>query len=136
METCCILALLIPLLSLCVRFLGWLVGLFGQGAQAISNAIQAYQETQYPAPSVEWIQDERKIPSNLRSAVLERDNSICRYCGRRVQTIHIDHVIPISQGGKSVFENLVTACSRCNQLKGGRTPQQAGMRLLPIGTRR
>jgi hypothetical protein len=40
-----------------------------------------------------------------------------------------DHVVPRSQGGKTNWENIVIACVPCNQRKGGRTPDQAGMRL-------
>ncbi len=41
-----------------------------------------------------------------------------------------DHVVPRSQGGKTVWDNIVTACQECNGRKAGRTPEQAGMRLL------
>lgn len=69
------------------------------------------------------------IPQWMRDKILERDDYRCRYCGRRAQTLDIDHVIPVSQGGKTIMSNLVTACSRCNRQKAGRTPRQAGMRI-------
>lgn len=77
-----------------------------------------------------------KVTPELRQEVLERDDYLCRYCGRRAQTLHIDHVIPIRMAGKSTLSNLVTACSECNRRKGGRTPYQAGMRLRPPPSRR
>ena len=72
----------------------------------------------------------REISPEMRARVLNRDQSICRYCGRRAQTLDIDHVIPVCQGGDSGLDNLVTACQRCNRRKAGKTPAQARMRLL------
>ncbi len=82
------------------------------------------------------IENREPIPDWMRRAVLERDNGICRYFGRRAMTFHLDHVIPVSQGGHSTVANLVTACVECNRKKGGRTPDEAGMALLPVETRR
>lgn len=67
-----------------------------------------------------------------RQNVYLRDKGRCQYCGLRVSrnTFTYDHVIPRSQGGTTKFENVVCACSKCNLKKGGRTPPQAGMRLL------
>lgn len=58
----------------------------------------------------------------LRRAILERDDYTCCYCGatRQDGMLQIDHVIPISQGGQTTFENLVTACRSCNFQKGDR----------------
>ncbi len=78
--------------------------------------------------------EERGIPSHVRQAVLDRDDYICRYCGRRSQTVEVDHVVPVSQCGASTLSNLVTACRNCNRRKGGRTPKQAGMSVLPVRT--
>ena len=66
-----------------------------------------------------------------RMNVLTRDNWTCQYCGKRLPTrkLNYDHVIPRSQGGKTVWENIVTSCYPCNDRKRDRTPQQAGLRL-------
>lgn len=80
-------------------------------------------------------QANRRIASNVRQAVLDRDDYLCRYCGRRSQTMEVDHIIPVSQGGTSTLDNLVTACRKCNRRKAGRTPQEAGMKVLPVRTR-
>lgn len=66
-----------------------------------------------------------------RMNVLPRDNWTCQYCGKRLPTskLNYDHVTPRSQGGKTVWENIVTSCIPCNDRKANRTPQQAGMRL-------
>jgi 5-methylcytosine-specific restriction endonuclease McrA len=67
-----------------------------------------------------------------RFNVYARDRNTCQYCGERCPRpeLNLDHVIPRSQGGTSVWENIVCSCHACNRLKGGRTPKQAGMRLL------
>lgn len=67
-----------------------------------------------------------------RRNLLARDAHQCQYCGRHFPTpeLSLDHVVPRIQGGGESWENLVTACIRCNARKGGRTPDQAGMKLL------
>ncbi len=70
--------------------------------------------------------------SPTRRAVFIRDNFTCAYCGKTVKDSEatVDHLIPKSRGGKWEWENLVTCCSQCNQKKGNKTPQEAGMELL------
>lgn len=67
-----------------------------------------------------------------RLNILTRDKFACQYCGRRksFRELNYDHVVPRSQGGKTTWTNIVACCIICNQRKGGRTPEQAGMRLL------
>jgi len=62
------------------------------------------------------------IPGWMRRAVLTRDGYYCRYCGRRTQTLDVDHVVPVKRGGRSTVDNLVTTCARCSQRKGERMP--------------
>lgn len=73
----------------------------------------------------------RNIKLNRRN-IYARDDSRCQYCGRSFPTreLTLDHVQPRVQGGGDTWENLVCACVRCNARKGGRTPRQAGMRLV------
>ena len=68
----------------------------------------------------------RSVPLNRR-AIFLRDGHRCQYCGDHAE--NVDHVIPKVQGGMHRWENVVAACRRCNTRKGGRTPQQAGLRL-------
>ena len=63
-----------------------------------------------------------------RANLFRRDRGACQYCGSMRQ-LTIDHVIPRSKGGKTSWTNLVTACNRCNVLKGDKTPEQVGMQL-------
>lgn len=64
--------------------------------------------------------------------VFIRDGHTCQYCGKKLSAadLTLDHVIPSSRGGKSVWENVVAACEPCNHRKGDRTPDEAGMPLL------
>ena len=66
-----------------------------------------------------------------RVNVLTRDHFSCQYCGCKpvIKELTFDHVLPKSQGGSTCWENIVTACRRCNSKKGSRTPDQARMRL-------
>lgn len=67
----------------------------------------------------------KRYRDQKRLSILERDGHVCRYCGKAAE--HVDHVIPKSQGGPDDSDNLVAACAFCNQSKGARTPEQAGM---------
>lgn len=68
-----------------------------------------------------------------RRNILARDGGACQYCGQPVSRgLTFDHVIPRAQGGLTTWENIVAACMPCNQRKGGRTPAQAGMKLLSV----
>ena len=72
----------------------------------------------------------RNVPFNRRN-LLRRDGLRCQYCGRSpgLRELTMDHVVPRSQGGGTSWINCVVACVGCNNRKGGRTPEQAGLRL-------
>lgn len=78
----------------------------------------------------------QQVKFNRRN-IYARDRNRCQYCGRRFATadLSLDHVIPRSQGGATTWENLVCCCLKCNVKKGGRTPQQANLRLISVPTR-
>lgn len=67
-----------------------------------------------------------------RRNVFARDENRCQYCGKRFSTseLTLDHVVPRSQGGQTTWENIVCACVDCNVRKGGRTPDQARMKMV------
>lgn len=71
----------------------------------------------------------REIPLTKKN-ILRRDHYTCQYCGSREGPMTIDHVIPKRLGGRDTWENLVCACLKCNNKKGDRTPEEAGMKLL------
>jgi len=72
-----------------------------------------------------------------RFNVYARDDDTCQYCGRRFRRaeLNLDHVVPRSRGGATTWENVVCSCVPCNLRKGGRTPEEAGMRLLRLPAR-
>jgi hypothetical protein len=69
-----------------------------------------------------------------RNMVFARDRHVCAYCGGRfVQgALEMEHVTPSSRGGFTVWQNVVSACRACNQRKGNRSPEAAGMPLLYV----
>ncbi len=72
-----------------------------------------------------------------RINIFARDGFICQYCGLRParSELNLDHVVPRSRGGKTTWENVVCSCLDCNRRKGGRTPEQARLRLRRRPTR-
>jgi len=73
-------------------------------------------------------------PPLTNRTLFKRDANLCLYCGHRHPDAELsrDHVTPLSQGGRDIWSNVVTACKRCNNHKAGRTPEEAGMQLLAI----
>ncbi|HZI10652.1 MAG TPA: HNH endonuclease [Myxococcus sp.] len=67
-----------------------------------------------------------------RLNIYARDADTCQYCGKSLPRteLNLDHVLPRCEGGKTTWENVVCSCVPCNLKKGGRTPEQAGMKLL------
>lgn len=63
-----------------------------------------------------------------------RDDFSCQYCGQKLpmSKLNYDHVKPRRYGGQTTWENIVVSCYPCNDKKGGRTPDEAGMRLLSV----
>ncbi len=78
-------------------------------------------ETQ--VPSILMLREYMKPKTSIRFSkgnVFLRDNYTCAYCGDHLEKKHctLDHVVPSSHGGKTTFENTVTACGPCNASKG------------------
>jgi 5-methylcytosine-specific restriction endonuclease McrA len=87
-----------------------------------------------PRPSVIRLQSMIHRPRPrvklTRKEIFRRDNYTCQYCGSTSRVLTVDHIIPRHLNGPHSWENVVTACDYCNHKKGGRTIEQAGMRLL------
>lgn len=87
----------------------------------------------YPYPSVirlsSYIRVRFKNVELSRRNILRRDNNQCQYCGKITTPLTLDHIIPRSRGGMDTWDNLVTACIRCNNRKGNQTPEEAGIKL-------
>lgn len=97
------------------------------------------ERMEIPVPLVIRLVTYVRIPRRIhlpvtRRTVLARDNYTCQYCGEQPgkANLTVDHVLPRSRGGTHTWENVVTACGRCNRRKGNRTPEEAGM---PLRTR-
>ena len=73
-------------------------------------------------------------PPVSRTMVFARDRQICAYCGGHFPSaaLEMEHVTPMSRGGATVWQNVVSACRACNQRKGNRTPETAAMPLLYV----
>ena len=69
-----------------------------------------------------------------RRSIFARDNYTCQYCGQHYSYLTLDHIVPRRLGGQHTWDNLVAACPTCNHHKGGRTLEQAQMRLLHLPT--
>ena len=65
-------------------------------------------------------------PNFTRFNVFLRDKFRCQYCGSN-RELTFDHLLPRSKGGKTNWDNVVTACSSCNVKKGGRLYKNSGM---------
>jgi 5-methylcytosine-specific restriction endonuclease McrA len=94
---------------------------------AVHSPSQAFR-----LPSVialkDYIHSARK-PAFTRFNVFLRDIFACQYCGERypTQELTFDHVIPRSRGGRTTWENVVTACAHCNLRKGSKLPRECRM---------
>ena len=87
-------------------------------------------------PSVIRLLEYRRIPHQTRALsrknILMRDRYTCQYCQKTLPSgeMTLDHVIPRSRRGETTWENLVACCHTCNNRKGSRTPEEAGMKLM------
>lgn len=77
---------------------------------------------------------DRYVPPLNNPTLFRRDGNLCLYCAMRFPTRNLtrDHITPISQGGRDNWNNVATACRRCNNYKGGRTPEQAALELIAV----
>lgn len=73
-------------------------------------------------------------PPLSNRALFRRDENLCMYCGKEFSDRQLtrDHVIPVSRGGKDIWNNVVAACKTCNHKKDNRTPEECRMPLLAL----
>ena len=88
--------------------------------------------TTFPWPHVIRLVQYVKVPRAVqrkisRRALFARDGWRCVYCGTSSGRLTLDHVVPRSRGGDSVWENVVTSCAPCNLKKGNRLLEEAAM---------
>jgi len=112
-----------------------------KGAAAVEQVSACTVRTakiQIPVPSVIRLLQYRRMPRQNRAVsrkgIILRDGSACQYCREKLppKSLTLDHVIPRARGGGSTWENLVACCLACNNRKGNRTPQEAGMTLAKV----
>jgi 5-methylcytosine-specific restriction endonuclease McrA len=109
---------------------------FGDKAEVLEYDHQVIRtpRTEYRAPSVIRLQHMVRRPRPRvklsRREVFIRDRYTCQYCGGERRDLTLDHVLPRHRGGSHTWENLVTACTGCNHHKGGKTPEEARLRLV------
>ena len=88
----------------------------------------------YPWPSIIRINKYVNVPYKkvvlTRKNILRRDRYRCVYCGRGDLLLTVDHIVPKARGGDDSWENLVCACTKCNNRKGDRTPEEANLNIL------
>ena len=79
---------------------------------------------------VQYVRVPRAIQRKIsRRALFARDGWRCMYCGTASGRLTLDHVVPRSRGGESVWDNVVTSCAPCNMRKGNRLPHEVEMNL-------
>src|SRR5437870_5006676 len=86
----------------------------------------------FPRPHVIRLVQYVRVPRTLqrkisRRALFARDGWRCVYCGSSGGRLTLDHVVPRSRGGESIWENVVTSCAPCNLRKGNRLPEEVSM---------
>jgi 5-methylcytosine-specific restriction endonuclease McrA len=91
----------------------------------------------YPWPHVIRLVTYVRVPRAVkrkisRRALFARDDWRCVYCGTAGGRLTLDHVVPRSRGGDSVWENVVTSCAPCNLRKGNRTLEESGLELRKL----
>ena len=94
----------------------------------------------FPWPHVIRLVNYVRVPRTLkrkisRRALFARDGWRCVYCGTACGRLTLDHVVPRSRGGDSVWENVVTSCAPCNLRKGDRLSEEIGLTLRVPPTR-
>ena len=96
-----------------------------KGDRSFNDLLNIYNEWQNGNKFSETKKQERKIMNDdIRYSVLKRDNYSCQICGvtsKDGAKLHVDHIIPVSKGGKTVMSNLQTLCEQCNIGKSNKT---------------
>ena len=74
------------------------------------------------------------VPPLTNEALFRRDLNVCLYCGRTFADFSLtrDHVVPTSRSGRDSWDNVVSACKRCNHHKGNRRLEECAMELIAL----
>ena len=107
-----------------------------EDAKILSKDIIRTPNINVPIPRVIVLKDYKgfvaKNPKCNRRNLYLRDESTCQYCGKHgeYKDFEIEHIVPQSRGGRTEWTNVVLSCTKCNQKKSNRTPEEAGMKLI------
>jgi hypothetical protein len=90
--------------------------------------------------SIVMIRGRHRVPHDhdyvglSRERLFQRDRHVCAYCSNRFdeRDLTVEHIVPLSRGGRQTWMNVVTACRGCNSRKGNRTPEEARMPLVYV----
>ncbi|MCU0952104.1 MAG: HNH endonuclease [Burkholderiaceae bacterium] len=98
------------------------------------------QRSEFVTSSIVMIRGRHRIPYGhvhvglTKHRLFVRDRHVCAYCGGAFadSDLTVEHIVPVSRGGTSIWTNVVTACRSCNTRKGNRTPEEARMPLIYV----
>jgi len=106
--------------------------LFKEKAESVENSANLINQ-KFVLPLIIKLRKYVPVPYSgivlSRKNIFLRDNYTCQYCGKN-GNLTIDHIIPKSKGGEDSWRNTVVCCVRCNNKKGDRSPEEAGLKLL------
>jgi len=128
-------------LQFCSAKRGIVMVLSGRAEQIECNGyVVRSPSISFPVPTVIRVlnlvrRKARKTVSFSKKNILRRDNFTCQYCGNKDHPLTVDHIIPKSRGGETIWTNVVVACKPCNMKKGSRTAREANMKLGQSPTR-
>lgn len=102
-----------------------------EASDAVLHSPSAVMQVPHVIRLVKYVNVPRSVVKFSRKNVLVRDRHRCQYCRQEFPTalLTLDHVIPLSRGGTTTWENVVTACKKCNNKKGNRLVSEVKMRL-------
>ena len=121
---------------------GKVVTELGDNLFAMAGGVQESTgaRSEFITSSIVMIRGRHRIPLGhahvglTKHRLFIRDRQICAYCGGRFVELDltVEHIVPVSRGGRHEWTNVVTACRSCNTRKGNRRPEEAHMPLLYV----
>ena len=100
-----------------------------EASEAVIHSPSAVMHVPHVIRLVNYVNVPRSVVKFSRKNVLVRDRHRCQYCRQEFPTalLTLDHVVPLSRGGTTTWENVVTACKKCNNRKGNRLVSESKM---------
>jgi len=121
---------------------GKVVTELGENLFSMAGGVQerSGRRSEFVTSSIVMIRGRHRVPGDhahvglTKHRLFQRDRQVCGYCGRGFAELDltVEHIRPVSRGGRHAWTNVVTACRSCNTRKGNRTPEEARMPLLYV----